>query len=339
MKQLPSFRRLAAAPVICASLALASMSHGQSCAYPHGADPARGPTSTLPFGGASPRSHYLQFLVPKTALGNVRREIRALGFAPASRVLGDFKVTIRHSTLTSLSTDRLKNISGFTSTAQFGAVRWAVRADSWNRVPVSYPYDPAKGGLLIEVFCKSASAQGAGDLGFRQAPGVQALYSGGWGFQPPRLGQLVQGVPKLELCFDAPLFMTLEDSSCAGSNQKPPRLDFAGSPRLGASFDVRLADAAGSSGLAVLIWGFRHLSGDGLDLTPAGAPGCVLRLRIDFVFGFATTQGRATARIPVPNDARLVGVDPLGFQWFPFDASANRLQFVSSNWGFARLGS
>lgn len=326
-------------PLLMLCLSTEGALRAQNCVYAPDNNAASGPTGTLPFGSSKLESHYIQFIVPPSVLGKTKREIRGLGFAPAAslvRHVGDFTITLRQTKKTTLTTDRLANIGGFSTTAQYNEIDWAVTANTWNRIPARYPYDPANGGLLVEIFCGGAVASGSGDLGFRQDPSVQVLTASGWGFQPPRNCTLTKGAPKLEICFDAPFTTLFDNASCKGSNGKFPRLDFAGSSQLGKTLEVKLSDA-GSSGLAVLVWGFRSTAG--LDLTAAGAPGCVLRMRLDFIFGFGTTNGAVSAFVPIPNDPKLAGVDPLGFQWFSFDPQANALQFVSSNWGFAQVGS
>lgn len=295
----------------------------------------------MPFGTGQAGNHYIQFLIPGAALGTVKRDITGVGFAPASSTLRDIKeltITVRQTKVNTLTADRLGAVSGFTTSAQYGRVQWSTTGNQWNRLPLRYPFDPAAGNLLVEIFCVGAFGVGSGDPGFRQDASLQSITASGWGFQPPRQCTLGTGAPRIELCFDAGFFTVFDDSSCLGSNRTAPRLSFAGSPRLGNTAHVDLSGASGTSGLAVLIWGFRHIAADGLDLTIAGAPGCVLRMRIDFVFGYATQNGAARASIPLPNDSGLIGIDPVGFQWFPYDPSANRLQFVSSNWGFLRFG-
>ncbi|HMQ22015.1 MAG TPA: hypothetical protein PKE00_05960 [Planctomycetota bacterium] len=314
----------------------------QSCVYLPANQPGSGASSTVPFGSSTADNHFVQYIVPQSVLGNTKREILGIAFAPAAsalREINELTITLRQTPKNTLTTDRLGAVVGFSSTAQYGRVHWPVQGNQWNRLPIRYPYDPVNGNLLIEIWCVGAKAQGAGDLGFRQDAATQVLTASGWGFQPPRQCTLGMGAPRVEVCFDAAFFTVFSDSACVGSNQKMPQISFTGSSRLGQTANVDLAGASGASGLAVLIWGFRHLAGVGVDLTAAGAPGCFLRMRIDFVFGFATTNGAARAPIPIPNSSSLIGIDPLGCQWFTFDPTANALQFVSSNWGFVNIGS
>jgi hypothetical protein len=128
---------------------------------------------------------------------------------------------------------------------------------------------------------------------------------------------------------------------CVGSGAVPA-LTNTGVPQLGGTYNVDLFNSAPSA-LAILFTGSSNTSWLGiplpLDLTPAGAPGCMLLASGTlFTTVVANGNGAGTQPLGLPNDPSLCGAR-LYQQWMVLDPGANMLGFAASNGGVATLGS
>ncbi len=124
----------------------------------------------------------------------------------------------------------------------------------------------------------------------------------------------------------------------AGTQYFTPALDNVGSPVLGASYDVTLADALGSS-IAFLLTGLSDSLHNGTPLPYAlpNAPGCaILAAPQTTLLRFTSPTGAASASFALPNSPAYIGLE-MFHQWAVLDA-ANALGIVVSNAGKARLG-
>jgi hypothetical protein len=120
-----------------------------------------------------------------------------------------------------------------------------------------------------------------------------------------------------------------------------PQLANTGLPSLGKSFSVGLSRAPTNRpallflGLSKTLWGTVPLP---LDLATFGAPGCSILAAGDVALAFATSAtGTHSLSLSAPIDKGLCSTS-LYFQYIVLDASANKLGFVFSNGGDARLG-
>ncbi|MEZ5988024.1 MAG: hypothetical protein R3F30_02640 [Planctomycetota bacterium] len=127
---------------------------------------------------------------------------------------------------------------------------------------------------------------------------------------------------------------------CAGSNSVPA-LSATGLPKPNTKFSIDLSNALPSSaaglvfGASNTVWGPIKLP---LDLTPAGASGCNLLVSFDNLLIAPTdTSGNASVGLPVPNDAKLMGINFFN-QFFVVDPKANGLGLAFSNGGNGVIG-
>lgn len=119
---------------------------------------------------------------------------------------------------------------------------------------------------------------------------------------------------------------------------KVPELSATGLPSLGASFDVDLAEAPGST-FAVLVQGLsdQTYSGGPLPVTLPGST-CDVLVSPDAYASLVTNgAGETSHTIPVPNTNNLVGFE-IFYQWVVLDQTANFLGLITSNGGKAKIG-
>ena len=122
-------------------------------------------------------------------------------------------------------------------------------------------------------------------------------------------------------------------SGCPGSNRSIPLLWAETTPELGRDFVLRLKQAAPLAGTALIL----GVSPVNFDLTPLGAPGCVVLNNPDVLLTNVTNSSGAWGsphKIHVPLDLNLLG-GKVYAQVLVLDKGANRLGLVSSNGGLA----
>lgn len=123
-------------------------------------------------------------------------------------------------------------------------------------------------------------------------------------------------------------------TGCSGSSGFHPLLTFGSQPRLGTLAPVCLAQAR-SNATSVLLVGLSLLP---LDLTPLGAPDCIVLPAIDAAFLAPTDSfGRATVLLQIPGQASSIGLR-LYSQFVVLDPGANGLGLALSNAGQLLLG-
>ena len=226
-----------------------------------------------------------------------------------------------------------RNSNGFGAGKGFKNIRVPTNANTWWRLPIDYPVNPAR-SLTITIRVRGAGSTGTADAGFRQDPNLYSVHAPTWGAASGKVGR---GGPKMMLCLDAGFLHTFDDSSCVGSNNKAPRLDMSGGHDLGQRVVASLSDTPASPSVAILAISLRGYS-NGADLRSGGAPGCKLRCaRLDLLLPVPTAGGKASVPLVIPNDTRALGA-LLAFQYFPYDPAANGLKLTSSNWGLLQIG-
>ncbi len=125
-----------------------------------------------------------------------------------------------------------------------------------------------------------------------------------------------------------------------GTNGLRPEIGNVGTPVIGASFEVTVANARAAA-LAELMLGFSNTDWGNfslpLDMTPLGAPGNFLYVSRDYLFLTMTdAQGAGALSLSVPNNPAIVGRD-LYLQWRIIDPGANNASSVVSNAGWTRI--
>lgn len=129
--------------------------------------------------------------------------------------------------------------------------------------------------------------------------------------------------------------------SACGPRGQAPRMGHVGVPVIGKSYQVTVSatiprrPALLTLGVSKTQWGPFRLP---LDLTQAGAQGCLLLCSIDVGAGKATDgSGNASNAVPIPNDSAFVGV-VYHHQWVVFSPAANTLGAIFSNGGTVQIG-
>lgn len=136
-----------------------------------------------------------------------------------------------------------------------------------------------------------------------------------------------------------PAGFTTSGTPCRSSAGSPV-LSASGLPWIGDSFALRAAPVAAlptlfSLGFSKQSWGAFRLP---LPLAGAGAAGCTLYTGLDVIGLGTVSAGAASMRLPIPNDAALVG-GAMYHQALVLDGSANRLGIAFSGLGEAKFGS
>lgn len=122
-------------------------------------------------------------------------------------------------------------------------------------------------------------------------------------------------------------------NGCVGTAGTPNLTALSGTPMLGTTFTAQLSNLPASS-LALVTTGFSESSFGAVslpfDLTPLGAPGCMILVSPDIATLVINSGGTAPWTLAIPNNPALSG---LGFlnQGVVFDAGANALGLTTSN--------
>jgi hypothetical protein len=132
---------------------------------------------------------------------------------------------------------------------------------------------------------------------------------------------------------------TFTGGGCAGTGGLVtaggiPSMHPSGNPRVGQNLTVSLSFAKINS-VGLLFFGLANLN---LDMTAAGAPGCVFRSAFNVISVAPTTAtGSGSVVYSIPNDPSLVG-GTFHNQYLVVDGTANTLGFVVSNSAQGTIG-
>jgi len=140
-----------------------------------------------------------------------------------------------------------------------------------------------------------------------------------------------------------PADFTSFGAACAAGAQLPPRLQASGAsaPWSGAPFPVEVQDI-GAAGQVLMLVGASRTSWFGafplpFDLTPSGMPGCMLRVRADWI-GVANLMGTcAQWSVSIPGDPALLG-SAFYLQGLLADPAANPGGLLFTEGGTATIG-
>lgn len=129
-------------------------------------------------------------------------------------------------------------------------------------------------------------------------------------------------------------------AGCTGSNGIPA-LSATGTPHVGHTLTVDLANLAVASPFAVMFTGLSNTTWNGAplpaDLTPFGLAGCSALISLDAFSLVASSAGNAQFQLAVPALAPLVGVRFYN-QGMSFDLAANAAGLTLSNAGAGTIG-
>ncbi len=287
---------------------------------------ATGTANVIPFGtgSASWANQRCQFLLKKTFLPGKPGVVRSVGFAPAGSGTYLFKAVVLklgHNTSGTLGPTFAGSYSGPVFTVfNRAAFSWQVKANQWNRIPLSRPFVyNGKDNLVLDVLALGSDLNTKG--GFRRAT-------------EPRYYK-VGVIPNAST--------GLYGRGCPGSNKKVPVFNPYSYPWLGANFFRVGLDQAVSQAPSILFVGNRSTKFAGLPLPFSlafmGAPGCFLNTSIVFMNATSTTaRGTAFVDMSIPNSPALEGL-ALYMQWAVFDKGANPAGLVTTRGLKARVGS
>ena len=131
-------------------------------------------------------------------------------------------------------------------------------------------------------------------------------------------------------------------SSCKGSGGYPTLAAAKGSlPKIGTVLTLQVAGLPSAQGPLFLMTGFDKDKLAGLtlplDLGVLGMTGCKLYLAPVVFMGGASSGGKATFKLPIPNDTTLLGA-PFYNQVLVVDRAANAAGFTATNAGEGQIG-
>jgi hypothetical protein len=129
--------------------------------------------------------------------------------------------------------------------------------------------------------------------------------------------------------------------SCQSSSPgfATPVMGTSGLPSLGATFNLTLSDALGTT-FALIASGTSNATSGGSPLPAAlpGAPGCSLLVSPDVIeLQMTDAGGNASHPVAVPNNAALTGLS-FYYQWAVWDPTVNSMNIVTSDGGIATVG-
>ncbi len=337
-----NFKLLLVTPLLFAPALISQ----NKCVYIPDSNAAAGGCNVIPFGtqktSSTWRNQKYQTLIPAAKISKAPVRICALGFSPCGTGVRQFDsivVKMGYSKSSTLSPIFATNLGGQVKTVLSQKnYAWHNRANTWNPIGLQkdFLYIPQFGNLVIEIEVRGAGAPRSTSLGFHTGRQPR-LYAFGWSTNPPARGS-VGGTAalKMELCFDKAGY-ALFGVGCKGSNGQAPSLTATGLPQLGKTIQINLANAPTPVSPAVLILSTSNATPLPADLTGAGAPGCFLYVRPDFLLGLAATNGKASVKLPIPNSASLLCVRFYN-QFLVVDAKANKLKLTTSNYGRGLIG-
>jgi hypothetical protein len=316
------------------------------CVYIPDNNPATGSCNVIPFGTQKTskfwRNQKYQTLIPAAKISKSPVRICELGFAPCGSGMRKFDsivIKMAYSKSATLSKVFASNLGGQVKTvlSQKNYV-WPNTAAKWNPIGLQkdFLFIPQLGNLVIEIEVRGADIPRSPGNGFRT--GAQPrLYAFGWTTNPPTSGSLGKTAAlKMELCFDKASY-NFFGMGCKGSNNLAPNLTATGIPQLGKTIQINLSNAPTPVSPAVLILSTSNASPLPADLTGAGAPGCFLYVRPDFLLGLGAINGKGTVKLPIPNSPSLLCARFYN-QFLVVDPKANKLKLTSSNYGRGLIG-
>ncbi len=332
--------------ILAATLIIASALSAQNkCVYIPDSNAAAGACNVIPFGtqktSSTWRNQKYQTLIPASKISKSPIQICELGFASCGtgvRSFDSIEIKMGYTKSSTLSnafaTNLASNVKTVLSTKNYS---WHNTANKWNRIGLqkNFLFIPQFGNLVIQITIRGADFPPRAGQGFHRGTEPR-LFSVGWGANPPAAGSLGKAAAKIELCFDKADY-SLFGIGCKGSNGQAPSLTATGLPQLGKTVQINLANAPTPVSPAVLILSTSNATPLPTDLTGAGAPGCFLYVRPDFLLGLAATNGKASVKLPIPNSASLLCVRFYN-QFLVVDAKANKLKLTTSNYGRGLIG-
>ncbi len=326
-------------------LVASTLSAQNKCVYIPDNNAAAGACNVIPFGtqktSSTWRNQKYQTLILASKISKSPIQICELGFASCGtgvRSFDSIEIKMGYTKSSALSKTFATNLASRVQTVLSAKnYSWHNTANKWNRIGLqkSFLFIPQFGNLVIQITLRGSDFPSRTGQGFHRATQPR-LYSIGWGTNPPATGSLGNGAVKIELCFDKADY-SLFGIGCKGSNGLVPSLTATGLPQLGKTVQINLANAPTPVSPAVLILSTSNATPLPADLTGAGAPGCFLYVRPDFLLGLAATNGKASVKLPIPNSPSLLCARFYN-QFLVVDPKANKLKLTTSNYGRGLIG-
>ncbi|HHI80834.1 MAG TPA: hypothetical protein ENK02_12765 [Planctomycetes bacterium] len=316
------------------------------CVYYPDNNAASGGCNVIPFGtqksSATWRNQKYQVLIPASKISKTPVRICELSFAPCGTGLRRFdSIVIKMGYSKSANLGRLfaSNLGKpFKTVLSQKNYAWQNTANTWNPIGLQndFLYLPQFGNLVIEVEVRGSDFPRTGRNGFHTG-NIPRLFAISWSTNPPTNGRVSSTAGlKMELCFDKANY-ALFGAGCKGSNAKTPTLSAVGLPKIGKTMTINLSGAPTPAVPAVLILSTSNATPLPADLSSAGAPGCFLYARPDFLLGVGAVNGKASLKLPIPNSPSLLCARFYN-QFLVVDSKANKLGLTSSNYGRGLIG-
>ena len=268
------------------------------------------------------------------------RQVRALGFRRARQEGSTPALDVRLRIKLGYTSNPPNGLS-YTLTQNFNTGPAPVTAfDDWHRlpptmpapdqedfdfvIPLSTPFalDAVHGNPLVEITVLGNSANNQ-----PRPIGLDAMFV----MTGQSLGALVHvaGAP-FPLAVQQRPIISFVGNAPRGCE---PRLGYSGSPRIGESMTITLADARENALATFALGSGTAWTGTPLpfDLGALGAPGCILAAAPDLAVT-VLSDGTGHYELPItwPNDTAMIGLLQTG-QWLVFDLAANALGLVSTD--------
>lgn len=297
----------------------------QSSMYIPSDTPNSGPCSSIPMGGKIKepqfRSQRTMFVVTAAELGNRKRLISNMAFAPCGngiREYGRIRIQFGYHKGPLGTTYDANFIGRPTSVLETIKHYWENVAGRWNNIGLERPfaYDPAGGDLLVDIVVSNADFSGA--VTTMRSDARPTLYASG--FSPwPKVGTLSNASTKIRFS-DGVAFI---DNHLQPCGRGPLVLDAKGSGKLGTSIDFKMTggDPSPTLSVGVLLLGVdKALIGLGNDCSVYVNPFLILFMPIQ-------SGVSPVVRLPIPNDSKLSG-GKVYFQGANQDATVSRIGFA-----------
>lgn len=303
-----------------------------------------GTCNVIPFGSASPSGSFYtcltQQIVTAADLGNLPGVITGLGFAACGSGKSRFtQLQVIMDVLppsSTLSTTFANNLTPNAVTVLDASnYAWHTTSNSWMDIGLQnyFVYDGVS-DLVIQILANQSTSP----AGFHRSTTKPRLYAVGWTGSPPATGTYsANTAQKMEFSLQMARSGTFGDG-CVGSNALAPKMVLSGTPQLGQTQNLDLAQAPASSA-AFLVTGFGNGFPFPFELSSYGMPGCYQ------YFGPASTQlsitdpsGVALVPFAVPNSSGVIGI-LLYAQWACLDLPANALGITTSDYARMLIGS
>ncbi len=330
--------------LIATAVAIASPLQSQNIVFSiPDSNAGAGVCNVIPLGSTSTTSSFAncryQTMITAADMQNTPGLICGLRFAACStgvRHYDQLIVRMGHTTATSLSSNFDANLAptaGFTL-LDVSDHTWPTIADVWNDIGLRmpFPYDGQSNIVVDITSINGLRVSGSGSAGFHRDT-RQRVYATNYAGQSS--GSSGNAALKMQVHIGQNSNWVY-GVGCAGSNGTPD-LSFSGSSALGQTLTTHLSAAAAGAPVFLNIGVYTSIPFP-LDLTPFGAPGCLIYSDVQGTGSTtADASGSASISLVVPSTSTTTCAT-LYFQWLVLDPPANQIGLSVSNYGRIVVG-